>query len=193
MQWVAAKFAGEPPAAIKQGYLIVQKGHDSISKNEIKGASSALQIRQYQRGINASAGIVTVHLPGPGKSFAAVVGVDSNDVGYYSNAGRGSVTDSVEVAGKKVFSSAVLHEGMPGVPVNVGLAGAREFALEVKPVGGRKPWDDAAWDQSDWADARITMQDGSTIWLADLPVGPLAGTLRTRSAIFIPLWRRRVR
>jgi hypothetical protein len=49
-----------------------------------------------------------VHLPGPGASFAAVIGVDSNDVGYYSNAGRGEVVASVEVNGKKVLTSAVL-------------------------------------------------------------------------------------
>jgi alpha-galactosidase len=176
MQWVAAKFAGEPPAAIKQGYLIVPKGSGAISKNEIKGHVFRIANTPYQRGINASAGTVTVHLPAPGKSFAAVVGVDSNDVGYYSNAGQGSVADSVEVAGKKVFASTVLHEGMPGVPLKVDLGGASEFTLEVKPVGDRKPWDDPTWDQSDWADARVTLQDGSTIWLADLPVGPLPET-----------------
>ena len=82
---------------------------------------------------------------------------------------------SVEIAGKKVFASGVLHEGMAGVPANVDLGGATEFALEVKAVGERKPWDDPEWDQSDWADARITLQDGSTIWLADLPIGPLPG------------------
>ena len=172
-QWVAAKFAGEAQAGVRQGYLIVRTASGTLLKNEVKGHTLRIASTPYQRGINTSAGTVTVHLPGAGGSFAAVVGVDSNDVGYYSNAGRGSVVASVEVAGKKVFASVVLHEGMEGVPLNVDLGGATEFILEVKPVGERKPWDDPEWDQSDWADARITLVDGSTLWLADLPIGPL--------------------
>ncbi|MGO9272837.1 MAG: NPCBM/NEW2 domain-containing protein, partial [Terriglobia bacterium] len=174
-QWVAAKFAGESPVGLRQGCLIVHTASGQVLKNEVKGHTLRIANTPYQRGINASVGTVTVHLPGPGKSFAAVVGVDGNDVGYYSNAGRGSVVASVEVAGKQVFASAVLHEAMTGVPLNVDLGGATAFTLEVKPVGERKPWDDAEWDQSDWADARITLEDGSTIWLADLPIGPLPG------------------
>jgi alpha-galactosidase len=172
-QWVAAKFAGKSQVGLRQGYLIVREASGTVLKNAVKGHVLRIANTQYQRGINAPVGTVTVHLPGPGKSFAAVVGVDSNDVGYYSNAGRGSVVTSVEVAGKRVFVSAVLHEAIAGVPLNVDLGGATEFTLEVRPVGERKPWDDPEWDQSDWADARITLQDGSTIWLADLPIGPL--------------------
>src|SRR5271157_3201828 len=65
-----------------------------------------------------------------------------------------------------------MHEGMAGVPVSVNLEGAKEFTLELKPVGARKPWDSAEWDQADWAEARVTLEDGSTIALADLPAGP---------------------
>jgi len=175
-RWVAAKFAGEAQVGLTQGYFIVHEGSGRALKNEIKGHLLRIANTQYQRGINTSAGTLTVHLPGPGKSFAAVVGVDSNDVGYYSNVGRGSVGASVEVAGRKVFTSAVLHEGMAGVPLSVDLGGATEFTLEVKPFGERKPWDDPEWDQLDWADARITLENGSTIWLADLPIGPLPGS-----------------
>jgi alpha-galactosidase len=174
-QWVAAKFAGAAPVGLRQGYLIVNAAAGTVLKNEVKGHILRIANTQYQRGINAPVGTVTVHLPGPGKSFVAVVGVDGNDVGYYSNAGRGSVVASVEIAGKKVFASPVLHEAMAGVPLNVGLSGATEFALEVKSVGERKPWDDPKWDQLDWAAARVALQDGSTIWLGDLPIGPLPG------------------
>jgi hypothetical protein len=124
-RWVAAKFAGKPEAAISQGYVIVRASH-TVFKNEIKGHALRIANTQYQKGINASVGTVTVHLPGGGASFAAVIGVDSNDVGYYSNAGRGAVVASVGVEGKKVFTSAVLHEGMVGVPLKVGLGGATE-------------------------------------------------------------------
>ncbi|HEV3275485.1 MAG TPA: alpha-galactosidase [Terriglobia bacterium] len=174
-QWVAAKFAGQAPVGVKQGFLIVQRASGTVLKNGIKGHTLRIASTPYQRGINASEGTVTVHLPGPGKSLTAVVGVDSNDVGYYSNAGRGSVVASVEIAGKQAFASALLHEGMEGVPLEVDLGGATEFTLKVKRVEARKPWDDPEWDQADWANSRIDLQDGSTIWLADLPIGPLPG------------------
>ena len=173
--WVAAKFAGQPPVEIEQGFLIVQEASGTFLKNRIKGHTLRIANTPYQRGINASVGTVTVHLPGPGKSFTTVVGVDSNDVGYYSNAGRGSVVTSVEIAGKQAFASAMLHEGMEGVPLEVELGGTTQFILRLKRVGETKPWDDPEWDQADWADSRITLQDGSAIWLADLPIGPLPG------------------
>ena len=172
-RWVAAKFAGKPVAAVNQGYIIVRASR-AVFKNEIKGHALRISNTQYQRGINATVGTVTVHLPGPGASFAAVIGVDGNDVGYYSSAGRGEVVASVGVEGRKVFTSAVLREGIVGVPLKVALRGANEFTLEVKGVGQRKPRDDPEWDQLDWADAQITLQDGSTLWLSDLPAGPLA-------------------
>jgi alpha-galactosidase len=173
--WVAAKFAGQPPVEIEPGFLIVQEASGTVLKNGIKGHTLRIANTPYQRGINASVGTVTVHLPGPGKSFTTVVGVDSNDVGYYSNAGRGSVVASVEIAGKQAFASAMLHEGMEGVPLEVELGGTTQFILRLKRVGETKPWDDPEWDQADWADSRITLQDGSAIWLADLPIGPLPG------------------
>ena len=30
-----------------------------------------------------------------------------------------------------------------------------------------------SFDQADWADARVTLADGKTVWLGDLPTGPL--------------------
>jgi len=69
-----------------------------------------------------------------------------------------------------------MREGMPGVPVSVQLGGATEFVIEVEDAG-----DGIACDQSDWADARVTLQDGSTLWLADLPLieGPERGPYTT--------------
>jgi len=171
--WVSAKFEGKAPTAASQSFLIVREASGTVQKNNVKGHTLRIANTTYQSGVNAPVGTVTVHLPGPGRSFAGIVGVDSNDVGYYSNAGRGNVVASVEIGGQQVFTSTVLHEGMAGVPLDVDLHGATEFNVDVKRVGDRKPWDDPEWDQVDWADARITLQDGSTIWLADLLLGPL--------------------
>jgi alpha-galactosidase len=57
-----------------------------------------------------------------------------------------------------------MREGTPSVPVQVDLEGAKEFVLEVGDGG-----DGISCDQADWADARVELADGKTIWLGDLP------------------------
>jgi hypothetical protein len=69
------------------------------------------------------------------------------------------------VKGKEAFRSAVLREGMPGVPVSVPLDSASEFTLEVGDGG-----DGISCDQSDWADARVMFADGRELWLGELPL-----------------------
>jgi alpha-galactosidase len=65
-----------------------------------------------------------------------------------------------------------MHEGMAGVPVKVDLGNATEFDLKVEDGGGGVVFGNH-FDQADWADARVTLADGKTIWLGDLPTGPL--------------------
>ncbi len=91
-----------------------------------------------------------------------MVGVDSNS---QTMPGRGSVVFSVEVAGTEVFRSELMREGMPGVGIEVPLAGAREFVLKVSDGG-----DGIGCDQADWADARVTLADGKIVALGDLPL-----------------------
>ena len=170
-RWVSAKFLGKSQSVPEDACLLVYTRNGLIEKNTIAGQPLRIAAEQYQRGLHFGAGKIEVRLPQPAKSLYAVLGPDSNndDLGY---GGRGSFVLSVEARGAELFRSSVMREGMAGVPINVNLAGAREFTLELKPVGERKPWDDAAWDQADWADARVMLADGSTVWLADLPVGP---------------------
>src|SRR5208283_34261 len=78
----------------------------------------------------------------------------------------------VDVAGNTPFRSQVLHEGMAGVPVKVDLDNATEFDLKVEDGGGGVVFGNH-FDQADWADARVTLADGKTVWLGDLPTGPL--------------------
>jgi alpha-galactosidase len=105
---------------------------------------------------------VVVHLPGPGKTFMAVAGVDSND---NTSGGKGSVVFSVSVGGKKTFQSNLLKENSPATAVQVDLDGANEFTLEVGDGG-----DGISCDQADWADAKVVMANGQTVWLGDLPI-----------------------
>jgi len=161
-RWVAARFeAPEEPERPEPG-LIVLANHDPVIRNERAGKPLKIVKTDYTRGLYCHAvSKVVVRLPGPGKTFAAVVGVDSNN---QTRPGRGSVIFSVSVAGKEAFRSKVMREGMAGVPVSVELGGATELVLEVGDAG-----DGIACDQSDWADACVVLADGKTVWLGELP------------------------
>jgi hypothetical protein len=105
---------------------------------------------------------VAVRLPAPGKTFSAFVGVDSNS---QTQGARGSIIFFVTVAGKEVFRSNVMREGTPTERVSIDLGGATELLLEVGDAG-----DGITCDQADWAEARIALADGRTLWLGDLPI-----------------------
>ena len=181
-RWVSAKFMGKVALPPVRGYLVTSNGLAPGLRNEIQGHPLRIGAKEYPRGLHfLSAGDVEVHLPRPGKSFDAIVGVDANDLGYYSNKGRGSVVASVVVGDREAFRSTIMHEGMPGIPIHVNLAGATKFTMRLRRVGHRKSWDDPGWDQADWAQANVVLTGGSTLGLADLPRGPLAGPYTTEA------------
>ena len=161
--WIAAKFSGTVKAGPRKPGLTVLANHDPVLKNT-RGGGRPLTIAKtaYARGLYChSVSHVVVRLPGPGKTFTAVAGVDSNP---QTIGGRGSVVFSVSVAGKSAFRSEVIREGMAGASVNVDLDGATEFVLEVGDAS-----DGIACDQADWAEAQAVLSDGTVVWLGDLP------------------------
>ena len=179
-RWIAAKFLGQAEAAPATAHMVVRAKSAVIYKDRIRGRKFRIAGQDFERGIGMpSPGEVEVYLSAPAASFEAMVGVDGNDLGYYSNAGRGNVAASVEAGGRELFRSAVMHEGMPGIPVKIDLAGATGFRLKLAAAGERTRTYQAEWDQADWADAHVKMMDGSTVWLAALPMGPLPGAYST--------------
>lgn len=172
--WAAAHLDGILPPADRTPALVVLANHDAVEKNARGGRPLKLVDRDFTHGLYCHAfSKILVRLPGPGASFTATVGVDSNE---QTSGGRGSVDFSVNVGGAEVFRSGVMREGMAGKSVNAPLSGAMEFVLLVDPTP-----DGITCDQSDWADARVTLQDGRSLWLADLPLrdqpeNPLFGT-----------------
>ncbi len=192
-RWVAAAFEGTVAPAPAPG-LEVLANYDLVQKNARFAKPLNLAGTKYARGLFCHApSKIAVRLPGPGKSFSALVGVDTNE---QTVGGLGSVVFAVQVAGQNAFRSAVLREGMPAVPVHVNLAGATEFLLEVNDSG-----DGIACDQADWADAKITLADGQELGLADLAVagGPAVATPESPifsfvydgrpSAAFLTTWK----
>jgi alpha-galactosidase len=168
-RWAAAKFEGRAEPPPREAGLIVLANHDPVQRNARAGKPMRIADKTYRRGLYCHAySNIIVRLPARGEKFEAVAGVDTND---QTSGGRGSVVFAVKVGGKDAFRSGVMCEGMAGAPAAVDLGGADEFALEVGDAG-----DGIACDQADWADARVTMADGSTLWLGDLPLrGPQHG------------------
>ena len=175
-EWVAAKLNGRPTPPAMQAHLLVRGVSKSIGRHRMRDRAFLIGGRNFDDGIHMpSPGEILVRLPAPAAVFESFVGVDGNDLGYYANAGRGSVIASVETGGRELFRSGVLSEGMAAVPVRVELAGAREFSIKLAATGTHSFTWQKEWDQADWANARVTLQDGSVLLLSELPQGPLAG------------------
>ena len=162
-RWSAAKFEGVPAAAAAEPALVVLANHGPVQKNARGDRPLHLGEKEYPRGLYCHApSKLIVRLPGPGARFTAIAGVDSND---NTSGGRGSVDFSVKGGGGEKYRSGVMREGMPGKPVLVELDGVKEFVLQIEETP-----DGIACDQADWVEAKITLKDGSELWLADLPL-----------------------
>ncbi len=168
-QFVAAAFDGEtkvPLPAVEievvaddSGIRHGTSGH-SLRRNQMwDDRPMKIGGMQYHSGlsIHANASLV-VRLPGPGAKFSAVVGVDSSA----TTPQQGSAVFSVTVGDKQVYESPVLRGGKSGqaAAVEVPLGGVSEFVLKVADAG-----DGIAYDVGNWADARVTLEDGRVLRL----------------------------
>ncbi|HOX56920.1 MAG TPA: NPCBM/NEW2 domain-containing protein [Candidatus Paceibacterota bacterium] len=162
-RWAAAKLAGAQAPEKPEPGLVVLANHGPVQKNARGARPLHLGEKEFTRGLFCHApSKILVLLPGAGGLFEAVAGVDTND---QTSGGRGSVDFSVKVRGEERFRSGMMREGMAGKRVAVKLAGATEFVLQIEETP-----DGIACDQADWAEAKVTLLDGSTLWLADLPL-----------------------
>ena len=168
-RWVAGKFDGKVQSPPDVGFLLPKLKSGTPERNSRQGHKLQIAGKSFDRGIHCpSVGVVQVHLASAGTRFSAMVGVDSNDVSYYSSGGRGDVTVAVEVNGRMAFQSPVMHEGQAAVPVDIDLKGATNFTLLVKGKGGS-----IDWDQADFVEAKVELANGRQIGLDELPIGPL--------------------
>jgi len=115
--------------------------------------------KTFGRGIGVNAhSVLRVLLPGPGRVFRAEAGLDRN-----VDNSPASVRFRVEVGGHALFETDVIRPGGAPVPVEAPLGGATVFDLIVDNGG-----DTRAFDQADWADARVLLEDGTEVYLDDL-------------------------
>ena len=179
-RWSAEHFrrpAGAPasahPTPVRPGLLVIANHDRVLLDGRPDGRPLKIANTEYAHGLLCHAiSRIVARLPGPGRTFTATVGVDTN-------AGGGSVVFSVKVAGKEAFRTDVMHCGDPGVAVSVDLGGATEFTLGAGDAG-----DGIACDHADWAEAEVTLVDGTQVRLPDLPL--MAPEPRPRLAVAPP-------
>ena len=175
--WVAAKFEGKAAERPIDAHIEVLANNDPVQLNSRGGKPLRLGERRFEKGLYCHAvSHLVVYLPGPAIRFAAVTGVDSNE---QTSGGRGSVVFSVRLDMQEVWRSHVMREGMPAMPAEVQLGGATSFELLAGDAG-----DGIGCDQANWADARVTLSDGTDLWLSDLPIRAHARAAYTADPFF---------
>jgi alpha-galactosidase len=169
LDWVAAAFTGAKPAGRGPRVELEVRRQDF---NVLRFGESCMETpirigqREFAHGLGTHANSeIAVTLPPGAKRFEAFAGVDNN---YDTQGVRGSVEFSVEVGGKEAFHTPTLRGGADPVPVRVDVpADVDELVLKVDATP-----DGAGWDQADWADAKLVMDDGSVRWLDDNQTQP---------------------
>jgi alpha-galactosidase len=165
-------------------------GDTKLGRNAF-GTALRLGTNTYTRGIGVnSRSALRVSLGRPAARLLADIGLDRN----VDNT-RASVTMHVLAEGKEVFRTPVLHPTGGVQAIVVPLGGATGFDLVVNDGG-----DGRGWDQADWADARVILQDGSALWLDELAGRAVPGTDPAFSFVyggqpsssFLPRWSRQV-
>ncbi|MDR3109015.1 MAG: NPCBM/NEW2 domain-containing protein [Planctomycetaceae bacterium] len=142
--------------------LTVLANHDPVRKNRRGETPLNISGTVFSRGLYVHANShVRIVLPQPAKKLTATLGIDSNP---QTSGGRGSVIFIIKTDDKEVFRSERLTEGMKPVSLQIDIGGVREFDLIVNDAG-----DGISCDQSDWADVKVELADGTTLFLDELP------------------------
>lgn len=164
-RWVAAKFEEKVPGVTGEARIEVIANHDPVQLNQRGGKPMRLGNREFSKGLYCHANSrLNIVLPKAATRFEATVGIDSNE---QTSGGKGSVTARLMTGEAVEWESDILREGMPPLEVVVNLGRVQEFSLVVNDGG-----DGISCDQFDWADARVTLEDGAVVWLGDLPLSP---------------------
>ena len=196
-QWAAQAFSENSVETKPKNCLTVV--HEDMAGDTKLGRCAAvggppmrLGDKVYEHGIGVnSRSVIRIDLEKPAKRFTSVIGLDRN-----VDNSAASVRFHVSVDGKDLFATDIIRAGDAPRAIDVPLGGARSVELIVD-VGG----DDRGWDQADWADAKIVLEDGSELWLDDIarqmtPAGGLPFSFvygGKHSSEFINEWKREVK
>lgn len=155
----AVDIASPPSLEVMQQSYIAQLGvRQSVMQTPLQ-----ILDKKYTRGIGTYAtSEIIVRLPRPAKSFQAEIGIDNNP---QTNKTLGTAIFVIEANGKELYRSEVMKGSSVPVKAKVDLKGAKTFILRALDAG-----DGPEYDEADWADASVTMDDGEKLWLDDFSV-----------------------
>jgi alpha-galactosidase len=189
-QWGEQAFSKTSEPLIYNNRLkLIHEDHPGDTKIGHCAAGGPLRLRDkiYKHGIGVNSNsVIRISLAQSGDRFIADIGLDRNVDNTVA-----SVRFRVSVDGKDVFATEVMRPNGNAKAIDIPLNGAKEFDLIVDDGG-----DGRSFDQADWVDARVMLQDGSMIWLdeianqwlpnTDLPFSFVYGGLH--SSEFISSW-----
>lgn len=159
--WAKARLMGETSEIPQMEGIVVFANHDPVQRRGRNGSDMNISGKKYNRGLYCHADShLHVNLPAAGKRFIADIGVDTNGDTYN---GKGSVKFIVKSGDKELYASDVIREGGAPIPLSIDLSGSKSFELIVDSCG------EISCDQSDWANARVELEDGKIVWLDELP------------------------
>ncbi len=162
-RWAEQAFAETPPPPTNRLTVVHEDGSGDTKVGRCAaGGPLRLGDKTYAHGIGVNShSVLVVSLVKPAARFQAVIGLDRN-----VDRTKGSVRFRVRVGGKDVFATDVIRPGHRPQTIDVPLKGAKRFELMVDDGG-----DGRGWDQGDWVDARVVLEDGSALWLDELARG----------------------
>lgn len=191
-QWVRGILDPEPKTCTAARLELVQQGWGELcAGTSILHKPICLKGQVFDHGLGSHADSeIRVHLPGPGRRFTALAGLDDNPDTH--NFCKTSVVFSVEIKGRTVWSSPALRIDSAPAKADVELGGATEFTLRIQA-----PDHEIGRAHADWAEPKVILADGSALWLG----GPSRNDLSCpsfqplsfiyggkRSADIIPAW-----
>ena len=158
--WALASFARQRPEGEDLRIIVRRQDFNALHFGE-SCMETPIKIgdKTFEHGLGTHANSeIAVTLPPGAARFVAAVGIDNN---YDTQGVNGSAQFAVVIGGKEVFRSKTLKGGEAAAAVDVEIpAGTNELLLKVDTTE-----DGPAFDQSDWADARLIAADGKTRWL----------------------------
>jgi len=160
-EWLRAKWGLESPKTRPGAWIkVVELGCGQCMVNKSM-TSAPLTIGQtrFARGLGVHANSeIQVVLPSSGKSFHACIGRDENSI---TNGESANLYFRVDGEGRELYESPLIKGGEEPLPIEVNLDGASEITLRVG--------DTFDWGHADWAEARVILKNGQTVWLDELP------------------------
>ena len=191
-RWAEQAFSGSPAKVQGNQLTVVHNDDPVLSQVKLNQSATGKPLRladkTYTRGFGLNAKVVLhVVLENPARRLLADIGVDRN-----ADRQVASVRFRVSAGGKELFVSDVLRPGSQQ-SIDVPLDGAKTLDLIVDDGG-----DGRAWDQANWGDPRIELEDGTTLALDELAEqgGPVPGIPFSfvyggkPSSELLPKWKR---